>query len=386
MRLKLVFITLLHVSISHRYVSTLPLETRNHDTNERRLCFKQPRAVYEKSKEFQSVGKKLRNKRLLKAGLGILLAASIYNVFNAVGHNFTTALRPYSSKQTVSDAYDNWTEEGIVEHYWGDHIHLGHYGEEANYRLSDMKRKDYKQAKEDFILELLKYANISELNAPRTVLDVGCGIGGTCRLMAKKFGDSTKVTGISISPRQIDRATELTDQNEISADRCSFKVMDAVDMQLPKQSYDLVWICESSEHIADKKRLIEEAAKVLKPRGILVVAVWSRKEGDLTSKEEKDLAYLQDQWGHPSFVSIRDFEEMVNSSGQLKVIRSDDWSAYTWPSWYHQIARGLADPLPWMTKPKLYGKNFKDAWCMHKMAQAFRSGLMRYGVIVAVKI
>jgi hypothetical protein len=30
----------------------------------------------------------------------------------------------------VGDEYDAWTREGILEHYWGEHIHLGYYSEE----------------------------------------------------------------------------------------------------------------------------------------------------------------------------------------------------------------------------------------------------------------
>ncbi len=38
--------------------------------------------------------------------------------------------------------------------------------------------------------------------APAKVLDVGCGIGGTTRHLAKKFGAGTQLTGITLSPNQ----------------------------------------------------------------------------------------------------------------------------------------------------------------------------------------
>ena len=31
---------------------------------------------------------------------------------------------------TVGEEYDAWTEEGILEYYWGEHIHLGWYSDE----------------------------------------------------------------------------------------------------------------------------------------------------------------------------------------------------------------------------------------------------------------
>ena len=27
--------------------------------------------------------------------------------------------------------YDSWTDDGVLEHYWGEHIHLGYYSEEV---------------------------------------------------------------------------------------------------------------------------------------------------------------------------------------------------------------------------------------------------------------
>lgn len=39
-------------------------------------------------------------------------------------------------------------------------------------------------------------------------------------------------------------------------------------------SFDLVWACESGEHMPDKKAYVEEMVRVLKPGGTLVIACW----------------------------------------------------------------------------------------------------------------
>lgn len=43
--------------------------------------------------------------------------------------------------------------------------------------------------------------------------------------------------------------------------------MDALAMSFPDNSFDLVWACESGEHMPDKKKYIEEMTRVLKPGG-----------------------------------------------------------------------------------------------------------------------
>jgi MPBQ/MSBQ methyltransferase len=47
---------------------------------------------------------------------------------------------------------------------------------------------------------MLEFSGVSA--SPAKVLDVGCGIGGTTRHLAKKFGPSTQLTGITLSPNQ----------------------------------------------------------------------------------------------------------------------------------------------------------------------------------------
>ena len=42
----------------------------------------------------------------------------------------------------VGEEYDAWTQEGILEHYWGEHIHLGYYNDAE--RKAGYKRKDFK--------------------------------------------------------------------------------------------------------------------------------------------------------------------------------------------------------------------------------------------------
>lgn len=45
---------------------------------------------------------------------------------------FDTPSRAYDG-QNVGKEYDAWTREGILEHYWGEHIHLGLYTAEVGW-------------------------------------------------------------------------------------------------------------------------------------------------------------------------------------------------------------------------------------------------------------
>ncbi|RYH28626.1 methyltransferase domain-containing protein [archaeon] len=84
------------------------------------------------------------------------------------------------------------------------------------------------------------------------------------------------MTGITLSPEQVKRATKLASDQGVK--NAEFKVMDALDMKLPDNSFDLVWACESGEHMPDKKKYVEEMARVLKPGGKIVIATWCQRD------------------------------------------------------------------------------------------------------------
>ena len=105
--------------------------------------------------------------------------------------------RKYISSGTVASAYDAWTQDKLLERLWGEHIHLGFYP-------SENKNIDFRKAKVLFVHELVKWSGLDKLPKGSRILDVGCGIGGSSRILAKYYGFN--VTGITISPAQVKRA------------------------------------------------------------------------------------------------------------------------------------------------------------------------------------
>lgn len=122
---------------------------------------------------------------------------------------------------------------------------------------------------------MLKFANVEKLENI-SVLDVGCGIGGCSRHIAQTNPKILQVTGITLSPAQVARAQQLTNAKNIS--NVQFTVMDALEMKFPSNTFDLVWACESGEHMPDKEKYVQEMVRVLKPGGKLVIATWCQRD------------------------------------------------------------------------------------------------------------
>jgi MPBQ/MSBQ methyltransferase len=305
-------------------------------------------------------------------GLGLILALLIVGI----ALYFATA-RKYQSSDSVANAYDQWTEDGILEFYWGEHIHLGHYG-------SPPQRKDFLAAKADFVHEMVRWGGLDKLPPGTTVLDVGCGIGGSSRILARDYGFA--VTGVTISPQQVERARQLTPE----ALNAQFAVDDAMALSFPDASFDVVWSIEAGPHMPDKAVFAKELMRVLKPGGTLVVADWNQRDDrqqPLNFWERPVMRQLLEQWSHPAFASIEGFSERLEETGLVQgEVVTADWTEETLPSWLDTIWQGIIRPQGWMQ----FGisgfiKSLREVPTIVLMRLAFGAGLCRFGMFRAVR-
>ncbi|MEM6599487.1 MAG: methyltransferase domain-containing protein [Cyanobacteria bacterium P01_C01_bin.69] len=285
--------------------------------------------------------------------------------------------RRYDSADSVATSYDEWTQDGILEFYWGEHIHLGHYG-------SPPRQKDFRQAKYDFVHEMVKWGGLDKCAPGTTLLDVGCGIGGSSRVLAKDYGFD--VTAVTISPGQVKRATQLTPEG-LSA---TFMVDDAMALSFPDESFDVVWSLEAGPHMPDKAVFAKELLRVLKPGGLLVVGDWNQRDArrkPLNFWEKPVMRQLLDQWSHPEFSSIEGFSELLEETGLvLDHVSTTDWSKETLPSWLDSIWQGIIRPKG-LIKFGFSGfiKSVREVPTLLLMRLAFGNGLCRFGMFKATR-
>ena len=308
----------------------------------------------------------------------LLLLLSLFLLLLLVGLAvYLLTARKYESASSVAQSYDDWTQDGILEFYWGEHIHLGHYG-------SPPRRKNFIKAKHDFVHEMVRWGGLDTLPPGTTVLDVGCGIGGSSRILARDYGFA--VTGITISPQQVKRAQALTPP-QVTA---QFKVDDALNLSFPDASFDVVWSIEAGPHMPDKARYAQEMLRVLKPGGILVVADWNQRDDrrqPLNWWERPVMRQLLDQWSHPAFASIEGFAEQLEATGLVAGrVTTTDWTQETLPAWLDSIWQGIVRPKG-LLKFGVVGfiKSLREVPTFLLMRLAFGAGLCRFGMFRAVR-
>lgn len=114
----------------------------------------------------------------------------------------------------------------------------------------------------------LALADLAEVKAGESVLDVGAGLGGASRVLARYYG--AKVTAMDVT-------TRFNALNEVLCDRSQLeervRVMrgDARRMPISGPTYDVAWTQALWQDIEEKQRLAAELHRVVVPGGRLAL-------------------------------------------------------------------------------------------------------------------
>jgi ubiquinone/menaquinone biosynthesis C-methylase UbiE len=97
-----------------------------------------------------------------------------------------------------------------------------------------------------------------------TILDVGCGLGATSHYLLKYY-PSEAIVGINISPTQIERSL-------LNFPDGKFLLMDAVEMTFEDHSFEQIICVEAAFYFNTRQTFLQEAWRVLKPGGKLILS------------------------------------------------------------------------------------------------------------------
>lgn len=103
------------------------------------------------------------------------------------------------------------------------------------------------------------------------VLDVGCGVGGPAREIAKFSG--VNIVGLNNNDYQIERATNYA-QKEGLSNQLSYVKGDFMQMSFSDNSFDAVYAIEATVHAPSLEGIYAEIFRVLKPGGVFGVYEW----------------------------------------------------------------------------------------------------------------
>ena len=280
-------------------------------------------------------------------------------------------------EKEIKDFYD--ASSSLWENIWGEHMHHGYYGRSGTNKVSR------RQAQIDIIEELLHWGDLHNPETPPdNILDVGCGIGGSTLYLAQKF--NANATGVTLSPNQAKRAQERATEANLG-DRVQFQVANALNLPFSDGSFDLIWSLESAEHFPDKAKFIQEAHRVLKPEGMLLMATWCHRPtdslaGELTPDEKQHLEEIYRVYCLPHVIALPEYRSIAQEVGFSNII-VDDWSQAVDPFWNIVIDSAL-NTQAIMGLIQSGWKTIEAALSLGLMSRGYRRGLIRFGVLKGI--
>ena len=268
------------------------------------------------------------------------------------------------------------TKQKIIRHYdfvspyyqklWGNHIHHGYY----------LTGKESKEEATENLIKLI--ASKAKIKKGSKLLDIGCGIGGTSFWLAKNY--SCDVTGITISPVQVEMAEKISSEINIS-NKPKFRIMDANNLDI-RDKYNVLWAVEMISHLQKRNEFFNKCANILDQKGKFCIADWFKEENLNKNKEERYIRPINDRM-MVSLQSSKDYIKGLERNG-LKLIYHEDISDRVKKTW--DFCLDIIKRKEFWTLALKHGGEFVDFLkAFQDMKDGFDSGVLRYEILVFKK-
>ena len=174
---------------------------------------------------------------------------------------------------------------------------------------------------------------------PVRVLDMGCGLGATLRSIATQRADAD-LHGITLVPWQLEQGRHLN-RSCPAANCVTLALGDYEHTTQPSATFDGVYAIESSCYAggANKSAFLQEAHRLLRPGGRLVVADGFLGPGKLRGPQKKICRRLCDCWAIDALGEIGPFLSELRRLGFRDIV-VEQMQARVTPSVLH---------VPWVT-------------------------------------
>ncbi len=165
------------------------------------------------------------------------------------------------------------------------------------------------------------------------VLDVGCGVGGPMRAIARFSGAS--IEGVNNNDYQLEKVREYNDAAGL-AQLCSGFKGDFMNLDVPAQSYDAAYAFEATCHAPDKAKVYREIYDALKPGASFAAYEWCMTSG----YDPNNLEHRRIKHGIAEGDSLPDISTVPETLGALEEAGFEVIDAYD--------ASSTSDPeTPW---------------------------------------
>jgi cyclopropane fatty-acyl-phospholipid synthase-like methyltransferase len=227
----------------------------------------------------------------------------------------------------------------VIETYYGDGWHFC-APEFAGQTRAEATSRMYDQVADELQLETGDHA-----------LDLGCGVGGMLRYVARRTG--ARISGVTLGENEVEEANRLIGAEGLQ-ELCQVVQGDCQAMQFDASTFDGVFAVYSLKYYPDLNRVFSEIQRVLKPGGKFVAyCLCKSKIYDEDQPQHRQL--LNDFQYSTAMPSLHTVPSMIAAAADngLTCVGDEDLSNGEL-NWYSYWVRNPL--LPWLVKSRIvYG-------------------------------
>jgi SAM-dependent methyltransferase len=155
------------------------------------------------------------------------------------------------------------------------------------------------------------------IRAGMSGVDLCCCNGAGMRFLVR-FRGVAKMQGVDATEKVVERGRARC-QAEGSSDRIAFTLADVCDTGLPTAGVDFAWGEDAWCYVVDKPRLVAEAARLVKPGGLIAFTDWVEGPALSVAEGERFRTFMK----FPNTLSIDGYAKLLAANG-CEVLAGED--------------------------------------------------------------
>jgi ubiquinone/menaquinone biosynthesis C-methylase UbiE len=151
-----------------------------------------------------------------------------------------------------------------------------------------------------------------------TGVDLCCCLGAGMRFLVR-MRNVARMIGVDATPHAVDEGKRLCAEEGLG-DKIAFILRDVLASGLPDNSADFVWGEDAWCYVTDKVKLVSEAARIVKPGGVIAFTDWIEGPSGLSWDEaERFLRFMK----FPNIQGIHAYESTLKKAACSVVLAED---------------------------------------------------------------
>ncbi|NJP06728.1 MAG: methyltransferase domain-containing protein [Chloroflexaceae bacterium] len=170
-----------------------------------------------------------------------------------IQHTYTGVVK------TAQEYYNSADADRFYATIWGgEDIHIGMYTHPED---------SVRQASQRTVITMAD--TLQHVDQGTRVIDIGAGYGGSARYLARRFGCT--VACVNLSETQNERNRRLNQEQQLAH---LIDVVDGSFEEIPYDNglFDIVWSQDAILHSGNRRKVIEEVRRVIKPGGEFILS------------------------------------------------------------------------------------------------------------------